>query len=111
MADARATNRPSPVLPRRLLAGLAVTTALVAVNTVVGERGLVALVRARAERDALAAAVGEARRENHRLVEIAASYRSDPTTIETLARRELGLAGADETVVYVRTTDAVSTPR
>jgi len=82
------------------LAVLFVATLLLA-NAIVGDNGLVALWRMRAETASLQAEVDGLRDERARLVDEAQRLREDPATIEEVARRELGLVRPGERVVLV----------
>jgi cell division protein FtsB len=68
----------------------------------VGERGLVAMLRAHQEYDNLAASIARQRAENARLFEEARRLREDPSAIEEIARRDLGLIKPGETVFIVK---------
>lgn len=81
---------------------LMVLTAVVMIDSIVGEKGLLALVRARDELRTLEQAVQAARIENQRLLEQARRYREDPATIEELARRDLGLIKPGEKLFIIR---------
>lgn len=68
---------------RRLLrAGLVIVTIVVLVDAVMGEKGLLALMRARDTEAAVAHDLQTARQENLRMVEQARRYREDAATIE-----------------------------
>ncbi len=67
-----------------------------------GERGLLAMLRARHEYDELAASIARQRVENSRLREEARRLKEDPGAIEEIARRELGLIKPGEKVFIVR---------
>ena len=82
---------------------LAVVFAIVLmVDAVVGDRGLLAQRRASREYDALTRALELKKMENARLQEEARRLKSDPTAIEELARRELGLIRPGEKVFIVK---------
>jgi cell division protein FtsB len=68
----------------------------------VGERGLLAMLRARQEHDELAATIARLRAENVRLSEEARRLRDDPSAIEEVARRELGLIRPGEKVFIIK---------
>ena len=72
------------------------------VDGLVGERGLLAMLRARHEQDQLAATIARERAENARLREEARRLKEDPSAIEEIARRELGLIRPGEKVFIVR---------
>jgi cell division protein FtsB len=98
---------PKPKLPatrrRRVvhLVLLFVATVIV-VDALVGERGLLAMLRARHEYDDLSASIAQQRAENVRLRDTARRLREDPKTIEEIARRDLGLIKPGERVFIVR---------
>jgi cell division protein FtsB len=64
---------------------------IVFLDALVGEKGLLETVKKRQEFQLLEQSIQRARAENTRLREEAKRLRSDPTAIEDLARRELGL--------------------
>jgi cell division protein FtsB len=68
----------------------------------VGDRGLVASTRARQQAEELSASLDKVRRENHALRETARRLREDRTTIEAVARQELGLIRPGEVLVVVK---------
>jgi cell division protein FtsB len=72
------------------------------VDALVGEKGLLAMRKARQEYQALEQSLGEARTQNARLREEARRLREDPATIEDLARRELGLIRPGEKLFIVK---------
>jgi cell division protein FtsB len=81
---------------------LMVLTAVVMLDSIAGEKGLFALMRARHELETLERSVQAARIENQRMVEQARRYREDPATIEELARRDLGLIRPGEKLFIIR---------
>ncbi|MEZ5421311.1 MAG: septum formation initiator family protein [Vicinamibacterales bacterium] len=107
MADDRVpTDAPKPETSprgRRLLrAALVVVTIVVLVDAIVGEKGLVALMRARDQKAAIEQALQAVRLENQRMVEQTRRYREDPATIEELARRDLGMIKPGEKLFIIR---------
>jgi cell division protein FtsB len=74
---------------------------VIVVDALVGDRGLLAMRRARRQHMELAAAIARQRAENARLREEARRLRDDPAAIEELARRELGLIRPGEKVFIV----------
>jgi cell division protein FtsB len=68
----------------------------------VGERGLLAMIRARRQYDMVAATVARQRAENARLREEARRLREDPRAIEEIARRDLGLIKPGEKVFIIK---------
>ncbi len=100
---ASATASGGTPLGRRVLRyGLVVLTTVVVIDSIVGEKGVLALVRTRHELHALEQAVQAARVENQRMLEQARRYREDPATIEELARRDLGLIKPGEKLFIIR---------
>jgi cell division protein FtsB len=97
---------PAPKRPtrnRRIVHLLLLFVAsVIVVDGLVGERGLLAIFRARQEYDALSSAIARQRAENARLREQARRLREDPSAIEEIARRELGLIKPGERVFIVK---------
>lgn len=101
--NGKASRRLQPGRGRRFVHGLLLlVAAIIIADTLVGERGLVAMMRARKEYDDLAVSVASAKAENARLREEARRLREDPKAIEEIARRELGLIRPGEKVFIVR---------
>jgi cell division protein FtsB len=75
---------------------------VIVADGLVGERGLLAMMRARQEYEGLVATLQNLRGENARLRDEARRLREDPAAIEEVARRELGLIRAGETVFIIR---------
>jgi len=100
----RRTSAPKrPSRNRRLVQILVVLVAsIIIVDGLVGDRGLLAMLRARHEYDELAASVSRQRAENAKLRDQARRLREDPTAIEEIARRELGLIKPGERVFIVK---------
>lgn len=108
--DAPLRRRPAPVtaepsspLWRRALNYLLVfATVVLFADALVGERGLVATTRARRSADDLSDQVERLRRDNQRLRDSAKQLRENPSTIESLAREELGLIRPGEVLVILK---------
>jgi cell division protein FtsB len=75
---------------------------VIVLDALVGDRGLLATLRARREYHELAATIARERAENSRLADQARRLRDDPRTIEEVARRELGLIKPGEKVFIVK---------
>ena len=75
---------------------------VIVVDGLVGDRGLLAMLRARREYDTVAATVARQRAENMRLREEVRRLREDPDAIEEIARRELGLIKRGERVFIIK---------
>ena len=95
----RTQSSPSRRIGRILL--LLFVSVLV-LDALVGDRGLLATLRARREYHELAATIARERAENARLADQAQRLRDDPRTIEEVARRELGLIRPGEKVFIVK---------
>jgi len=84
---------------------------VIAIDGLVGDRGLLAMMRARREYDTAAAAVARQRADNARLREEARRLTEDPAAIEEIARRELGLIRPGEKVFIIKDVQPARTPR
>lgn len=71
-------------------------------DAVVGDRGLLAMLRAREQFDGAAAALSQQRAENELLREQIDRLTNDPAAIEELARGELGLMRPGEKLFLVK---------
>jgi cell division protein FtsB len=101
------TSSVPPETRRRTLQMLLVFVTLVLViNALVGERGLTETLRARKQHQELVTSIERLRAENARLRDEARRLRSDPSTIEALARQELGLIKPGEMLFIVKETVA-----
>ena len=88
---------------RRLLRhALVFITAVIIIDAIAGEKGLLALLQARKEYSALERSLERARAENAELRDLARRLREDPATIEEQARRELGLIKPGEVLFIVK---------
>jgi cell division protein FtsB len=81
---------------------LVFVTAVLVLNAIFGDKGVMATSRARREHDQLAAEVTRAKAENARLRETERKLQADPATIEALAREELGLIRPGEKIFIIR---------
>jgi len=97
---------PKPTLPgrgRRLLRhALVFITAVIIIDAIAGEKGLLALLQARREYSALERSLERARTENAALRNMARRLREDPSAIEEQACRELGLIKPGEVLFIVK---------
>ena len=75
---------------------------VIIVDALVGEKGLLAMQKARQQYQALESALAGARGDNDRLREEARRLREDPSAIEDLARRELGLIKPGEKLFILK---------
>ena len=97
---------PAPKRPgrsRRIVHWLLLfVAAVIVVDALVGDRGLLAMLQARKQYDELAATLARERADNARLREEARRLREDPAAIEEIARRELGLIRPGEKVFIIK---------
>jgi cell division protein FtsB len=92
-----------PALGKRVLwAALLLLLFVFLLNALVGDRGVIAGLRARDEHDRLAEQLEQIRTENARMRAEVQRLREDPSTIEELARRDLGLMNPGEKLFIVR---------
>lgn len=89
--------------PRRRTARylLLFVSVLLLANALVGERGLMAIMRENRKSAALAASIDLLRSQNAALREQARQLREEPRTIEELARQELGLIRPGEKLFII----------
>jgi cell division protein FtsB len=82
------------------------------VNSLVGENGYLATLRARRDYDTLHASITRLQQENDAYRDQIQRLQQDPAALEETARRELGLALPGESVIILRDTPAPSqTPK
>jgi cell division protein FtsB len=100
----------APKRRRRLVQyGLLFLGCLLFLDALVGEKGLVEIVKARQQYQALELSLNRLKSENDQLRKDVELLKSDPETIEELARRELGLMRPGEKLFIVK--DAESPKR
>jgi cell division protein FtsB len=87
---------------------LGIVTVVLVIDAIVGEKGLLALLKARRDFQAVEQALERARRDNAQLREEARRLREDPSAIEELARRDLGLIKPGEKLFIIRDVPAPS---
>jgi cell division protein FtsB len=104
------TQSERPRRVRRIVrAVLLVIGTVLVVDAFVGERGLLAMLRARRQHEELAASIERQRAENERLREEIRRLSEDAAAIEEIARRELGLIRPGEKLFIIR--DLPQTPK
>jgi cell division protein FtsB len=84
---------------------LAFVACAVALNALIGDRGLAQTLRARGEQQRLGADLARIRQENAVLQNRIDRLSHDPRTIEELARQELGLVRKGEVLVLIKNVD------
>ena len=104
----RSSKRPSDPQParrrrRRAVEYLVILVASVLlVDAFVGDKGLLAMMEAREQYRLLEQSLAQARADNTRLREEARRLREDPSAVEEIARRELGLIRPGEKLFILR---------
>jgi cell division protein FtsB len=101
------TQDASGTMPRRrrrraIQYSLVFIGVLVIVEALVGDKGLLTMLKARQEYGVLEATLAASKAENARLREEARRLREDPSAIEEIARRELGLIKPGEKLFIVK---------
>ena len=95
-------SRAASAWRRALSLLLIFAIAVLLADALVGERGLIATTRARRQSEDLTSKVEQLRRENSQLRDTARRLREDRTTIESMARKDLGLIRQGEVLVVVK---------
>ena len=72
------------------------------VDALVGDRGFLAMLKARQQYRTLEMSLAQSRAENARLREQARQLREDPQAVEEIARRELGLLRPGEKLFIIK---------
>jgi cell division protein FtsB len=90
---------------------LLIITAVLLVDAVVGENGVLALIEARRQFAAVERALQQSRDDNAALREAARRLREDPGTVEAVARRDLNLIKPGEKVFIVKDATGAGHPR
>ena len=75
---------------------------VLAIDALVGDKGLLAMIKARKDYRSLEQSLTDARASNATLREQARRLREDPDAIEDIARRELGLIKPGEKLFIVK---------
>ena len=81
------------------------------IDALVGDRGFLAMLKARQQYRTLETSLARARAENAQLREQARRLREDPQAIEDIARRELGLMRPGEKLFIVKDVTPADSPR
>lgn len=87
---------------RAFVLGTVIALIALGVGSVFGDRGILNMLGEREKIESLRAELDELKAENARLSAEIADLRTSPRAIERLAREQLGLARADETVFLIR---------
>jgi cell division protein FtsB len=95
-----------PLRTRLLNYAIIFVTIVLVVDALVGDKGLLDIMRARRQYAELAAAIAQKHRENARLRDDIRRLREDPGAIESLARQELGLIRDGEVLFIIKDTQS-----
>jgi cell division protein FtsL len=87
---------------RAFVLGTVIALIALGVGSVFGDRGILNMLGEREKVESLRVELDELKAENARLSAEIADLRTSPRAIERLAREQLGLARADETVFLIR---------
>ena len=103
----RQSKTPAPPIKRRtrrrmMQYALIAIGAVLMIDALVGDKGLLAMLQARQQYRSLEQSLAAAKTENARLREDARRLREDPAAIEEIARRELGLIKPGEKLFIVK---------
>jgi cell division protein FtsB len=101
-AASKPTPRRAPRGSRVVRWLLLFVASLIVVDGLVGERGLLAMLRARKDYDRLADTIARQRAENAVLRDRARRLTDDPNAIEEVARGDLGLIKPGERVFIIK---------
>ena len=82
--------------------GLLLVSAILMINSLIGERGYLANLQARQEFQDVSESVEQLKAENARLTVAAQRLRTDPRALEDSARSQLGLIKPGETLITLR---------
>ena len=101
-----ATVTPQSPMRRRGRRGLhyflIFTSLVLVIDALVGEKGLIAMLKARQQYRVLEQSLSQSRADNAQLREDARRLREDPAAIEDIARRELGLIKPGEKLFIIK---------
>ncbi len=86
---------------KAVLGVVSLLTSILIINALIGEQGVIAVMRARAERTTLETVTNSLQKENHELRQFADELRNDTSTIERIARDDLGLISPGEQVLII----------
>jgi cell division protein FtsB len=99
----RVAPAPPATFQRRTIHLLLVfITVVLVVDALVGEKGLMETMRARREYREVEASLDAIKRDNERMREEVRRLKEDPATIESVARKELGLIRQGEVLFIIK---------
>lgn len=112
---AREKRDARQIRTRKIVLGVvSLLTSILIINALIGEQGVIAVMRARAQRTTLETVMNSLQKENYELRQLAVDLRTDPSTIERVARDDLGLISPGEQVLIIgepRYSDQIATTK
>ena len=98
---AREKRRFRQTRTRKMVLGVvSLVTSILVINALIGEQGVLSVMRARAARTTLETVMNSLQKENYELRQLADDLRTDRSTIERIARDDLGLIAPGEQVLF-----------
>ena len=99
---AREKRRRHQTRTRKVVFGVvSLITSVLIINALIGEQGVLSVMRARAARTTLERVMDSLQKENYELRQLADDLRTDRSTIERIARDDLGLIAPGEQVLII----------
>ena len=99
---AREKRRRHQTRTRKVVFGVvSLITSVLIINALIGEQGVLSVMRARAARTSLETVMDSLQKENYELRQLADDLRTDRSTIERIARDDLGLIAPGEQVLII----------
>ena len=99
---AREKRRRHQTRTRKVVFGVvSLITSVLIINALIGEQGVLSVMRARAARTTLETVMNSLQKENYELRQLADDLRTDWSTIERIARDDLGLIAPGEQVLII----------
>ena len=99
---AREKRRRHQTRTRKAVFGVvSLITSILIINALIGEQGVLSVMRARAARTTLETVMNSLQKENYELRQLADDLRTDQSTIERIARDDLGLIAPGEQVLII----------
>ena len=80
---------------------MSLITSILIINALIGEQGVLSVMRARAARTTLETVMNSLQKENYELRQFADDLRTDRSTIDRIARDDLGLIAPGEQVLII----------
>ena len=99
---AREKRRFRQTRTRKMVLGVvSLVTSILVINALIGEQGVLSVMRARKARTTLETVMDSLQKENYELRQLANDLRTDPSTIERIARDDLGFLAPGEKLLII----------